>query len=114
MVALTSVLRDRWVRTRALYSASFCRRKADGSADFARKRSDNMISPFHLVGGRLDGNLRNAAVPCACRRFPSGRAKLIGSFHSDGLIGRDARTTSAPGRACSAAPVDSGGASRRL
>jgi hypothetical protein len=50
----------------------------------------------------------------ACRRFPSGRAKLIGSFHSDGLIGRDARTTSAPGRACSAAPVDSGGASRRL
>src|SRR5262249_39226185 len=45
MVALTSVLRDRWVRTRALYSASFCRRKADGSADFARKRSDNMIDP---------------------------------------------------------------------
>src|SRR5258708_39415947 len=44
----------------------------------------------------------------ACRRFPSGRAKLIGSFHSDGLIGRDARTTSAPGRACSAALVDSG------
>jgi hypothetical protein len=32
MVALTSVLRDRWVRTRALYSASFCRLRADGSA----------------------------------------------------------------------------------
>src|SRR6516164_8308219 len=45
MVALTSALRDRWVRTRALYSASFCRRKADGNADFARKRSDNMIDP---------------------------------------------------------------------
>src|SRR5262245_47570514 len=45
MVALTSVLRDKWVRTRALYSASFCRRKADGRADFARKRSDNMIDP---------------------------------------------------------------------
>src|SRR5262249_26469339 len=33
MVALTSVLRDRWVTTRAFYSASFCRRKADGSTD---------------------------------------------------------------------------------
>ena len=32
MVALTSALRDRWVRTRALYSASFCRLRADGSA----------------------------------------------------------------------------------
>src|SRR5262249_11157404 len=31
MVALMSALRDRWVRTRALYSASFCRLGADGS-----------------------------------------------------------------------------------
>src|SRR5262249_5979684 len=31
MVALTSALRDRWVRTRALYSVSFCLRRADGS-----------------------------------------------------------------------------------
>ena len=31
MVALTSALRDRWVRTRALYSVSFCHRRADGS-----------------------------------------------------------------------------------
>src|SRR5262245_22472133 len=36
MVALTSVLRDRWVRTRALYSASSCRLRADGSADFTK------------------------------------------------------------------------------
>jgi len=33
MVALTSALRDRWVRTRAFYSASFCRRRADGSTE---------------------------------------------------------------------------------
>src|SRR6266516_4285105 len=32
MVALTSVLRDRWVRTRALYSASCCLLRADESA----------------------------------------------------------------------------------
>src|SRR5215467_13914275 len=31
MVALTSALRDRWVRTRALYSVSFCLQRADGS-----------------------------------------------------------------------------------
>ena len=50
----------------------------------------------------------------ARRRFGTAQAKSTGSFHSDGLIGRDARTTSAQGRACSAAPVDSGGATRRL
>src|SRR5262249_4127739 len=31
MGPLTSALRDRWVRTRALYSVSFCHRRADGS-----------------------------------------------------------------------------------
>src|SRR5262245_14769004 len=31
MVALTSALQDRWVRTRAFYSVSFCHRRADGS-----------------------------------------------------------------------------------
>src|SRR6266480_5054759 len=31
MVAPTFALRDRWVRTRALYSASYCRQRADGS-----------------------------------------------------------------------------------
>jgi hypothetical protein len=46
--------------------------------------------------------------------FHTAQAKPPAGFHSDGLIGRDARTTSAPGRACSAAPVDSGGATRRL
>jgi hypothetical protein len=50
----------------------------------------------------------------ARRRFGTAQAKPTGSFHSGGLIGRDARTTSAQGRACSAAPVDSGGASWRL
>src|SRR5262249_62033246 len=40
--------------------------------------------------------------------------KIDRQIQSNGLIGRDARTTSAPGRACSGAPVDSGGASRRL
>jgi hypothetical protein len=29
MVALTSALQDRWVRTRAFYSVSFCRRRVD-------------------------------------------------------------------------------------
>jgi hypothetical protein len=33
MVALTSALRDRWVRTGAFYSASFCRRRADESTE---------------------------------------------------------------------------------
>jgi hypothetical protein len=49
MVALTSALRDRWVRTRALYSASFCRRRADGSTDFARKRSPRHPRPFLML-----------------------------------------------------------------
>jgi hypothetical protein len=43
----------------------------------------------------------------------TARAKPTGGFREQ-AIGRDARTTSVPGRACSAAPVDSGGASRRL
>jgi hypothetical protein len=51
--------------------------------------------------------------PDRFRRKNISRA-ITGSFHSDGLIGRDARTTSVPGRAYSAAQVDSGGASRRL
>src|SRR5215831_16681870 len=33
MVVLTSALRDRWVRTRALYSALFCRQRADRFSD---------------------------------------------------------------------------------
>jgi hypothetical protein len=42
MVALTFVLRDRWVRTRALYSASYCHRKADGSAWRVRRRKSHV------------------------------------------------------------------------
>jgi hypothetical protein len=57
---------------------------------------------------------RRRFINPARRRFGTAQAKPTGSFHSGGLIGRDARTTSAQGRACSAAPVDSGGASRWL
>jgi hypothetical protein len=39
MVALTSALRDRWVRTRALYSASFCHWRADGQGESANLTS---------------------------------------------------------------------------
>src|SRR6266508_2798793 len=67
---------------------------------------------------RLIGTLRRDCLDHVLifgeRHFITARARPTGSFHSDGLIGRDARTTSAPGRAYSAAPVDSGGATRRL
>jgi hypothetical protein len=42
-----------------------------------------------------------------------GTAKPTSGFYEQ-AIGRDARATSVPGRACSATPVDSGGSSRRL
>src|SRR5215472_165388 len=42
MVALMSALRDRWVRTRALYSVSFCLRRADGSMGPVSKRKEKI------------------------------------------------------------------------
>src|SRR6266516_5884883 len=44
MVALTSALRDRWVTTRALYSASFCPRRADGSTGRVANAEKRKIS----------------------------------------------------------------------
>jgi hypothetical protein len=38
MVAPTSALRDRWVRTRALYFASYCRRRADRACGHQRSQ----------------------------------------------------------------------------
>src|SRR5258708_19938528 len=46
-------------------------------------------------------------------RPPRSPCPRTGSFHSDGLIGRDPRTTSAPARPYTAPPLDSDGATRR-
>src|SRR6266540_2501700 len=70
MVALTSALRDRWVRTGAFYSASFCRRRADGSMGRvanAEKRksyvkSGAMSHAQHCTGDCLGDRAHRAGV----------------------------------------------------
>src|SRR5262245_23794830 len=62
MVALTSALRDRWVRTRAFYSALFCRQRADGRTDFRRKAApEGKATAAPCTNGRAETGLRLSA-----------------------------------------------------
>src|SRR6266571_1800496 len=88
---------------------------ASASVAIARKLAAN--SPCGALRGHLPGTrggrwrlkqFRAADSTRPGNRPPRSPCPRTGSFHSDGLIGRDARTTSAQGRAYSAAPVDSG------
>src|SRR5258708_22443520 len=60
MVVLTSALGDRWVRTGAFYSVSFCRRRADGRTEVAGdERADKLCGPF----GKAPDALRPIETP---------------------------------------------------
>src|SRR4030095_7576672 len=75
MVALTSALRDRWVRTGAFYSVSFCRRRADGRTVRvvnAEKRKSHVKSGAMTHAQDCTGDCLGGRADCAGVR-PEGR-----------------------------------------
>src|SRR5262245_14536916 len=80
MVVLTSALRDRWVRTRALYSVSFCLRRADGSTGrVCQCRKTQIPRQVRGQGWRSKSAIRSSQPSTSSHSRPSA-AREIGTF----------------------------------
>src|SRR5262245_10683541 len=91
MVALTSVLRDSWVTTRAFYSALFCRQRADGSTDFrtiAALEAKPTAAP--CTNGRAETGLRMSAF--------GGKAEMPSTLRACRSGAHDPQPTKAPSK----------------
>ena len=79
-------------------------RQTDAQTPVERRQRKRAFRPRHV--NCFSGAATSPVSGRAAQAKPAGGLR-------EQAIGRDARTTSVPGRACSAAPVDSGGASKR-